>query len=119
MNDDTVNRALDMVAVGAGKLEQAVRDMAPHIWDAEVAYWRVQGWFALAALPLAAATVAALYRIGKKNPVPSYDINGFYVAAAITGLVGGVAAAVAIGTAGAAAFAPEMYAVRDLLEIIK
>lgn len=128
MNDETVNRALDMVAAGAGKLEAAVRDMAPHVWSAEVAYWRVQGIMALAFAVIVAGV--ALWWIPKVVRVhaerkSSKDFytqisagDVWFVPAMILALLGFIALA-CVAACGAAAFAPEMYAVRDLLKIIK
>lgn len=124
MNDDTINRAIDMVAAGAGKLEQAVRDMAPHVWDAEVSYWRTRGLLMMGATAVCGLLCWLLaskaLRAAKSDRFAEGEVFDFAIAATIIGIMG----IVGLGMGGfdglfAAAFAPEMYAIRDLLAILK
>lgn len=129
---ENIGKALDLVAAGAGKLEQAVADMAPHVWDAEVRYhrWIGVGNIATAVVTLAITVPLAVLMLKRaaarmKATESHYDPEAGMLAG-VGGVAASVLACIVLGTLVfcgsenvARCFAPEMFAIRDLLEILK
>lgn len=121
MTDTVAQQSLDAVLALAGKAEGVITDMAPHIWAAEVSYWRVQGWMALV-LPIIPALIAwRLYLAGRREAAKGGFMggDGLFLSAGLLSVATLVVGGVAIACVAPAAFAPEMYAIRDLIGMLK
>jgi len=119
VNDEVTTRALDMLASGAARAESAIMQAAPHVWDAEVAYWQIQGATFCIGIPLALLACVACVMFCVKR---CKGDDGYVVVAVITALVA-ISLFVAMLVEGSQRLAmwliPETFAIHNLLESFK